>query len=99
MLKRLRKLDITRKKKSTFCKEQDLEQVDAYLEKIKDIPKEKFVHIDETGIQTQMYRRYVRRKRGKRVSIRISGQRHARIRLFTAQCEGELIVPTRTTEQ
>ena len=47
----------------------------------------------------QMYRRYVRRKRGKRVNIRISGQRHARIRLFMAQCEGELIVPTRTTEQ
>ena len=46
-----------------------------------------------------MYRRYVRRKRGKRVNIRISGQRHARIGVVTAQCEGELIVPTRTTEQ
>ncbi len=43
------------KKKNTFYKEQAPKQVAAYLEKIKDIPKEKLVYIDETGIQTQMY--------------------------------------------
>ena len=32
------------KKKSTFYKEQDPNQVEAYLEKIKDIPKEKVVY-------------------------------------------------------
>ena len=46
--------------------------------------------IDETGIQTQMYRQYARSKRGKRVNIRISGKRHARIGLFAAQGESAL---------
>ena len=78
------------KKKSTFYKEQDPKQVEAYLEKIKDIPKEKLVYINETGLQTQMYRQYAR---GKRVNIRISGKRHARIGLVAAQCEGALLAP------
>lgn len=54
-LKRLRKLGFC-EKKSTFYKEQAPEQVETYLEKIKDIPKEKFVYIDENGSQTQRYR-------------------------------------------
>ena len=46
---------VSLEKKSTFYKEQAPKQVEAYLEKIKDIPKEKLVYIDETAIQTQMY--------------------------------------------
>ena len=38
-----------------------------------------------------MYRQYARSKRGKRVNIRISGKRHARIGLVAAQREGELL--------
>ena len=37
-----------REKKSTFYKEQAPKQVEAYLEKIKDIPKDTLVYIDET---------------------------------------------------
>ena len=37
-----------------------------------------------------MYRQYARSKRGKRVNIRISGKRHARIGLVAAQREGTL---------
>ena len=37
-----------------------------------------------------MYRQYAHGKRGKRVNIRISGKRHARIRLVAAQREGAL---------
>ena len=51
------------------------------------------MYIDETGIQTQMYRQYARSKRGKRVNIRISGKHHARIGLVAAQCEGALFAP------
>ena len=90
MLKRLRKLRL-HEKKSTFYKEQAPKQVEAYLEKIKDIPKERFVYIDETGIQTQMYRQYARSKRGKRVNIRISGKRHSRIGLVAELCSDKLI--------
>ena len=44
------------KKKSAFYNEHDRKQVEAYLEKIKDTPKEKQVYITETGSQRQMYR-------------------------------------------
>ena len=37
-----------------------------------------------------MYRQYAR---SKRVNIRISGKRHARIGLVAAQCEGALLAP------
>ena len=53
---------VSREKKSTVYKEQALKQVEAYLEKIKDISKGRLVYIDEKGSQTQMYRRYVRSK-------------------------------------
>ena len=87
------------KKKSTFYKEQAPKQVKAYLEKIKEIPKERLVDIDETGIQTQMYHQYTHSKRRKRVNIRISGKRHARIGLVAAQCEGRYLLRTPTAEQ
>ena len=38
-----------------------------------------------------MYRQYVRSKRGKRVSIRISSKRHNRIGLVAAQRESALL--------
>jgi len=79
------------KKKSIFYKEQAPKQVEAYLEKIKDIPKEKLVCIDETGLQMQMYRQYARSKRGKRVNIRIRGKRHSRIGLVAPLCAGKLL--------
>ena len=84
---------VSREKKSAFYKKQAPKQVETYLEKIKGIPKEKLVYIDETGIQTQMYRQYARSKRGKRVNIRISGKRHARIGLVAAQRESALLAP------
>ena len=40
-----------------------------------------------------MFHQYARSKRGKRVNIRISGKRHARIGLVAAQCEGALLAP------
>ena len=40
-----------------------------------------------------MYRQYARSKRGKRVNIRISGKRHARIGLVAAQRESTLLAP------
>ena len=45
----LNRLNITRKKTARYY-EQDPQKVKEYLEKIKDVPKEKIVYIDETGI-------------------------------------------------
>ena len=46
------------KKKTTSYKEQKTEQVNRYLERIKDIPADEIVYIDETGINTCIYREY-----------------------------------------
>ena len=46
------------KKKTTSYKEQKAEQVNKYLEEIKDIPTDEIVYIDETGISTCIYREY-----------------------------------------
>ena len=51
------------------------------------------MYIDETGIDEQMYRRYVRSLHGKRVKIGISGKRQKRTGPVAAQCEGKLIAP------
>ena len=80
-------------KKSSFSKEQDPEKVAAYLEKIKDIPDEKLVYVDKTGIETQMYRRYARSPSGQRVNMRISGKRHVRIGLVAGHCKGKFVAP------
>ena len=42
---------------------------------------------------SQMCRQYAHSKRRKRVTIRISGKRHARIGLVAAQREGALLAP------
>ncbi len=63
------------------------------MDKIKEIPKAGLVYIDETGIQTQMYRQYAPSKREKRVNIRIRGKRHRQIWLEAALCEGALLAP------
>ena len=86
------------KKKSTFYKEQAPKQVEAYLEKIKDIPKEKLVYIDETGLQTQMYRKYAPGKRRKRVNIRISGKRHAELGLLRSNVKDPCLLQTPSRE-
>ena len=86
------KLGITRKK-STFYKEQDPEKIAAYLEEIKDIPKEKLIYVDKAGIETQMFRQYARSNRSQWLNMRISGKRRARIGLVAAQCTGKLIAP------
>ena len=88
-----------RKKKNTIYKEQAPRQVEAYLEKIKDIPKEKLVYIDETGIQTHMYRQYARSKRGKRVNIRISGKRLLELGLLRRNVRARCLLRTPTAER
>ena len=80
-------------KKSSFSKEQDPEKVAAYLEKIKDIPDEKLVYVDKTGIETQLFRQCACSPRGKRVNMCISSKRNARIGLVAAQCKGKLVAP------
>ena len=67
------------KKKTTRYYEQDAEKVREYLEKIKDIPQEKIIYIDETGIDKFLYRKYARAPKGKKTmkklgAVNLKGQ-------------------------
>ena len=81
------------KKKTTFYKEQNPEKVEAYLEEIKDILPEKIAYVDESGIDTCLYREYAYAPRGEEVTERISGKKFQRTNLVAAQLNQEIIAP------
>lgn len=62
---------------------------------IKDIPKEDLVYVDESGIDSRIYREYARSKRGVKVLTDITGKRLARTTLIAAQVGKDIISPLR----
>ena len=80
-------------KKTTFYKEQNSEKVEAYLEEIKDILPEKIAYVDESGIDTCLYREYAYAPRGEEVTERISGKKFQRTNLVAAQLNQEIVAP------
>lgn len=85
------------KKKTKRYKEQDPEKVELYKEKIKNIPRDKIVYIDETGIQTYIYREYARAPKGEKIIGKISGRRYKRIGIVAAQMGNKVIAPIEYT--
>ena len=81
------------KKKTTRYFEQDAEKVKEYLERIKDIPQEKIIYIDETGIDKFLYRKYARAPRNEKVYGKIRGNKFERISIVAAQVEKKIIAP------
>ena len=55
--------------------EQDAQKVKEYLKNIRDIPPEKIVYADETGIDKCLSREYRRSLKGTRVYGKIYGHR------------------------
>ena len=74
----LKETENNAKKKTTSYYEQDAEKVKEYWEKIKDIPKEEIVYIDETGIDKCLMRKYGRSPKGVKVYGRVYGHKFAR---------------------
>lgn len=93
VLKSLNKLNITRKKKTTHYHEQDPQKVKEYLEKIKDVPKEKIVYIDETGIDNCLSRQYGRSPKGARVYGKVYGYKFKRTNIVAAQQNNQILAP------
>jgi DDE superfamily endonuclease len=60
---------------------------------VKQIPSEKIVWVDETGIEERMYRPYAREIIGKRAFSNISGKRVPRTTLIAGYGEGRLKAP------
>ena len=81
------------KKKTTSYYEQDPQKVKEYLETIKDIPKEKMIYVDETGIDKFMYRKYARAAKGEKVYGKIRGKKFERTNIVAAQAGKRIIAP------
>lgn len=62
---------------------------------IKNIPKEDLVYVDESGIDSRIYREWSRSKRGVKVKSDITGKRSARTTLIAGQVGKKIISPLR----
>ncbi len=81
------------KKKTLRYYEQKEEQVKEYLNEIADVLKENIVSIDESGINTYLYREYAYSKRGKKVYDKIKGRKFKRTNIVAAKYRKEIIAP------
>ena len=83
------------KKKTKHYQEQDPQKVKDYLEKIRDIPKDKIAYVDETGIDSYLCREYARAPRGESVYGRFQGRKFQRSSIVAAQVGEDIIAPLR----
>lgn len=74
-------------------REQNQEAVASYQEQIKGIPSEKIVYIDETGIDTFLYREYGYAPRGQRVYSHISGRKYKRVGIVAGWMNKQIVAP------
>ena len=81
------------KKKTARYYEQDAEKVNEYLEKIEDIPKEKIIYIDETGIDKFLYRKYARAPKGEKIYERVKGKKFERLSIVAGLAGNKIIAP------
>ena len=91
--KALKRNGITRKKKTSYYKEQNKEKVKEYLEKIENIPQEKINYVDECGIQGFLHREYAYAPRGEKVYDSVSGKKYRRTNIVAAKRGKEIIAP------
>ena len=80
-------------KKKTSYKEQDKQKVEEYINKISAIPKDRLVYLDETGIDSYMYRPRAWSRKGRYIYEKISGRRYRRVGVVAALCEGNIVEP------
>lgn len=67
-----------------------------FLEKVRDIPPENLLYLDESGIDFQNHRPYARAARGQKVEFPVCGAKpHARVSLIAAFHQGVLKAPMR----
>jgi len=84
-------------KKTLSYKEQNSEQVKEYLEKIADIPKERIAYVDETGIDSYLYREYRYAPRGEAINGKIPGIKFQRTNIVAAKLGKNIVTPLQYT--
>ena len=57
-----------------------------FVERIKNESKENLVYVDESGIDTYLYREYALASRGKKIIERVSGRKFARQLVVVVRC-------------
>ncbi|MDQ8821167.1 transposase, partial [Streptococcus ruminantium] len=80
-------------KKTTSYKELDGDKVRCYLDVLTCFPNTPIVYIDETGIDTYLYRQKARAVRGQKVYDKVSGRRFERISVVAGQAESKIVAP------
>ena len=63
------------------------------MEKVKSVPPESLVYVDECGIDQCLYREYARAKRGQQVITKISGRKFKRTNIVAGICQKEWVAP------
>ena len=81
------------KKKTTNYKEQDAEKVKSYEEQIKGIPVENIAYIDETGIDTYLFREHGYAPKGQKIYDKISGNKYKRVGIVAAKIGEKIFAP------
>ena len=84
LIKALRTLGCTYKKKQKTYKEKD--ESKRVIERIRTEDKEKLVYVDETGIDTYLYRERARAPMGQKIIGVVSGRKFARQSIVAAKC-------------
>lgn len=74
-------------------KEQDPAKVADYLQEISEIPKDKIAYIDETGIDTYLYREHCYSEKGKKVIGYVHGKKYRRVGVVAAKVAGKILAP------
>jgi len=68
-----------------------------FIRKLKTIPPESLVFVDETGIDQCLYREYARAPRGQKVIAKISGRKFKRTNIVAGICQGRWVSPLEYT--
>lgn len=90
--KALKHLKITRKKTIRY-QEQDPEEVKRYQVTMMGVPLENVAYVDETGVETYLYREYGYVPRGEGVQGKVHGRKYARVGIVAAKKGNQVIAP------
>jgi len=89
----MKRLKITRQKKTTRYREQEEKKVAAYQAEINAYPLEKMAYVDECGIDTYLYWEYGYAARGQKIFIRVSGCKYKQRGIVAAEMNGRILAP------
>ena len=87
-----KRLNITRKKTKQYVERCEAKRA-IFQELISTLSTDQIYYIDETGIDTYLYREYAYAPRGQRVMAKISGKKFKRTNIVAAKCNGHIVAP------